>query len=64
VPTLGWTAIGDGCYGVSIIAEAKHGGSVGGSSIGSSISKTPVFLDPIKDAENAEAAVPVYSHLC
>ncbi|MFQ1020919.1 alpha-mannosidase [Tardisphaera saccharovorans] len=63
VPMLRWTDISDGGYGMAIVAEAKHGIAAEGSSLGLSISKTPMYPDPLTDVEDVETRVWVVPHV-
>ncbi len=62
VPMLRWTDVSDGGYGVALIAECKHGIAVKGASMGLSISKTPIYPDPLTDVEDVETTVCIYPH--
>ncbi len=63
VPFLRWVDLSEGDYGLALIAEAKHGIAIEGSSLGLSLSKTPVYPDPLTDAEDVEALIGLYPHV-
>ncbi|MGC9175064.1 MAG: alpha-mannosidase [Thermoprotei archaeon] len=63
VPMLRWADISDGGYGFAIIAEAKHGISAENSSLGLSLSKTPIYPDPLTDVEDVETRISIYPHI-
>jgi len=62
VPFLRWVDVSEADYGVALIAQAKHGISFHGSSMGLSLSKTPMYPDPTTDAEEVEAKIAIFPH--
>ena len=62
VPMLRWADVSEGNFGVAVISEAKHGISFEGSSFGLSISRTPVWPDPLAETEEVEAKVEILPH--
>ncbi|WP_449462284.1 glycoside hydrolase family 38 C-terminal domain-containing protein [Tardisphaera miroshnichenkoae] len=62
VPMLRWTDVSDGGYGVALLAESKHGIAVEGTSMGLSLSKTPIYPDPLTDVEDVETTLCLYPH--
>ena len=62
VPMLRWADVSEGNFGVAIISEAKHGISFDGSSFGLSVSRTPVWPDPLAEVEEVEAKLEILPH--
>jgi len=50
-------------YGVALLNDGKYGVSVEGSSIGLSITRTPVFPDPSTDLEETTFTYSIYPHM-
>lgn len=62
VPFLKWMDVSEGGYGVAFISASKHGATVREGAVGISIATTPVFPDPLADAEPEEAHIILYPH--
>ncbi|MDT7870029.1 MAG: glycoside hydrolase family 38 C-terminal domain-containing protein [Thermoproteus sp.] len=63
VPFLHWLDVSEGDYGVAVFSDSKHGAAVRGGRVGISIATTPVFPDPLADAEDNESLIVVEPHL-
>jgi len=50
-------------YGVALLNDGKYGVSLEGSSVGLSLTRTPVFPDPATDLEETTFTYSVYPHL-
>lgn len=50
-------------YGVALLNDGKYGVSIEGSSIGLSITRTPVFPDPSTDLEETTFTYSIYPHV-
>ncbi len=50
------------CYGVALLNDGKYGVSIEGSSIGLSLTRTPVFPDPSTDLEETAFTYSIYPH--
>ncbi len=62
VPFLHWFDISEGDYGVAVFSDSKHGVSIRGSRAGISLATSPIFPDPLTDAEENEALIVIYPH--
>ncbi|AEA11632.1 Alpha-mannosidase [Thermoproteus uzoniensis 768-20] len=63
VPFLHWLDISEADYGVAVFSDSKHGATVRGARVGISLATTPIFPDPLADAEDNEAVVVLEPHL-
>ncbi|MFB6491380.1 MAG: alpha-mannosidase [Thermoproteus sp. AZ2] len=62
-PFLRWLDVSEGGYGVAVMSSVKHGAFVREGKIGISMATTPVFPDPLAEAEPEEALVVLYPHI-
>lgn len=58
-----WIDLSEHNYGVALLNDGKYGASLEGSSVGLSLTRTPIFPDPSTDLEEVTFTYSVYPHL-
>ncbi|QIW23981.1 alpha-mannosidase [Sulfolobus sp. S-194] len=63
VPIQKFVDFSEGNYGIALLSEGKYGVSLRGTSVGLSLSKTPLYPDPTTDLEEVIFTYSLYPHL-
>ncbi len=63
VPMLSWMSLEENNYGFAIISPVKHGVSTYFNRIGLSLIKTPIYPDPLSDAEIIRFTYSIYPYV-
>ncbi len=63
VPMLSWMSLEENNYGFAIISPVKHGITAYFNKIGLSLIKTPIYPDPLSDAEVIRFAYSIYPYI-
>jgi len=63
VPIQKFINISEEDYGVALLNDGKYGVSINGTSVGLSLTKTPIFPDPSTDLEEVTFTYSLYPHL-
>ncbi|BAB66032.1 alpha-mannosidase [Sulfurisphaera tokodaii] len=63
VPIQKFVDLSEGNYGVALLSEGKYGVSLRGTSVGLSLTKTPLYPDPTTDLEEVTFTYSLYPHI-